>query len=622
MVALLFFGWFLYLSVADQIEEKLNFEAGSFAYKRSGAKFEEEARTSLRSFSLFYLFGSNKIPLNTWITENNVVRDKKDLIFTQDATLEGLIRNSCDEDRCFQLRRKFSQIPNVVKQVLIGVEDLRFLSHQGVDLKSILRAIIVDVANMRLAQGASTITQQVVKNLVLTQEKTIVRKIKEIFIAVYLERYLSKEEILTLYFNEIYWGAIGGVKTKGIAAAAMLYFQKSLEEVSEYESAILIGLLKGPYYYHPIFKTQRLKDRANLLYRKLVELGGVSKISKKWDDKQWDKWVADLKKSQSSKDFLILSRLASLDDKKSQINDYEKYIIQKEVSKVLEGLKEGSFTSKVAIKDITCKTNCGEPYFFYSSFERDTEVAFKDEIHPIGSTVKPIIYSYLFKNGINNEQLFSTEKLRMKLKTSVWRPRESSRNVPKEVSPEFALRRSLNRPLLRMVDLVGYEGVQTYLQSYFADLKIPLNEYPAQLLGAIDVSLEKLLLAYEKLIKQECSGSAFEKESEDLIADGEVRQRSAIQVLSDHKDSTLKRATHRLIKGLRFFGKTGTTNSGFDTWFIGFDGQYLAIIWVGWEGNRKEDLKFKNFGSSTAFPIYQNWLLERGKRLQELYCKN
>ena len=107
------------------------------------------------------------------------------------------------------------------------------------------------------------------------------------------------------------------------------------------------------------------------------------------------------------------------------------------------------------------------------------------------------------------------------------------------------------------------------------------------------------------------------KEDEEFI-----RTQSAMEILSNHQSSTLRYALNKKLQGLKFFGKTGTTNSGFDTWFVGFDGKNLAVVWVGWEGDRVKGLKFKNFGSNTAFPVFQNWVLNRGQRFQELHCES
>ena len=532
---------YFYYTINDQVESKLEVTENSFAYSKEGVVFEEGAQTSKKKLSKFFLFTTESLGFTHWLKEHQVEASKSRFIFTQEAKLSGLMTNECELDRCYQLRRQFSQIPNNIKQALIGVEDLRFLSHGGVDLRSILRAIIVDLKNMRLVQGGSTITQQVVKNLILTQEKTLVRKLKEIFIALYIERFLSKEEILTLYFNETYWGSIGGVKIKGVAAASMLYFEKPLSEMTEYESAILISLLKGPYYYHPIYKTERLRNRADFLFNKLRDEKQISQYTKGWDDKKWQAWVERLKIAQDAYDYLVLSRLSVEAGKRVNINDFEKYIVQTKVADILKGLNKKSFAAKVYLKDVTCKEDCSDPYFFYSSFERDQQEALIKEKHSIGSVVKPIIYSHLFQNGVLEEQLFSTEKLRLKLKTSVWRPRESTRNIPDQVPPSVALRRSLNRPLLRMVDLVGYESVETFLKDYFPELKTPLKEYPSQILGAIEIPVQNLADAYERFIKYECENirkndqAQFDNESDEEF----IRTQSAMEILSDHQSLSL-----------------------------------------------------------------------------------
>ena len=227
--------------------------------------------------------------------KNNSIQDllpglnfkKKEVFVIKDIKLSPLIKNECTVHNCFQSKMPFDQIPSVFWKGLIGIEDYRFLDHKGVDLKAIARAIIADIKQMRFVQGGSTLTQQLVKNLFLTQEKTIYRKLKEIVMATYIEYKFSKERILESYFNEVYWGAIGGLKVKGLKAASIFYFSKHPRRLSDFEVSILISMLKGPGHYHPVYQQSRLKQRANYIYKKLVEINFFSSnTNQKWKKSQ------------------------------------------------------------------------------------------------------------------------------------------------------------------------------------------------------------------------------------------------------------------------------------------------------------------------------------------------
>jgi penicillin-binding protein 1B len=168
---------------------------------------EEGSSVDTRKLHYFQLFTENKVDLNS---------NSKSLIIDQTLKLSELVNNDCERVYCFQHRIDFSKLPVILWKGLLGVEDYRFLDHSGVDPVSILRAIIVDIKEMKLVQGGSTLTQQLVKNLFLTTKKTLDRKFRELFIHLYLESVMEKEEILSAYFNEVFWGTFQGIYIKGV----------------------------------------------------------------------------------------------------------------------------------------------------------------------------------------------------------------------------------------------------------------------------------------------------------------------------------------------------------------------------------------------------------------------
>ena len=250
---------------------------------------EKDTRIYRKQFNDYLIFSKRGLPVDRKtqrprqddfhkqvVTETEVSRNRKHLYINTELILPGLEENTCDRNRCVQIQKKFPQIPSSIWKGLLGTEDFRFLEHQGVDPIAITRAIIVDLIAMKFIQGGSTLTQQLVKNLFLTNEKKLSRKIREMVYAIYIENILEKEEIITLYLNEVFWGTFQGVYLKGYHAASLAYFNKSADHLDEFEATILIGLLKGPNYYRPSKGIQRLKDRSNAVFKRLQGLDLVT----------------------------------------------------------------------------------------------------------------------------------------------------------------------------------------------------------------------------------------------------------------------------------------------------------------------------------------------------------
>ena len=265
-------------------------------------------------------------------------KSKKLFSLNNDLKIESLLVNDCEQIYCYQHRINFDHIPSQFWKGLMGIEDYRFLDHFGVDLKSIIRAAVIDIIEMKVVQGGSTLTQQLVKNLFYSNEKKLSRKIKEMIVAIYIESKYPKENILEAYFNEVFWGALGGVRIKGIYAASLFYFEKRPREIDPYEASILIGLLKGPNYYRPLKHLDRLIQRTNVVYSKLGELNLYPISSElKWKKDDWTKWAAKLKKRSSEKWHLNMWK--SLENKQTYFNAYEKFVFNKKATEIMSFIK-------------------------------------------------------------------------------------------------------------------------------------------------------------------------------------------------------------------------------------------------------------------------------------------
>lgn len=561
--------------------------------KTENIKFEEGGLLKVDEFDFFRAF-SNDIKFSEIIYKNLENIDKNVLEIKNSFQLENMRRNDCERNRCIQYEINFSKIPNILSRGLISIEDFRYLDHFGVDVISIFRAVVKDIQAGALVQGGSTITQQLVKNLLFTNERNFIRKIKEAILAIYVEYKYEKTQILQLYFNEVYWGSINGINVKGIQAAAIMYFGKDIELLEEFEASILVSMLKGPSYYHPIRHTERLKERANFIFNKLKKAGLFT--SNSWNENQWIKWVERLRKIENRNIAEVMYILSS------QEPGSETYLFYKLLLSSKDILEKNKDNKDLSVKLILTKD--GREYRYYSRFERDIVKALEEEKQQIGSIIKPLIYALAQRHGVKLSDEITTEPITLKLKSGDWSPRESHKVQIENITLEKALQDSLNNPLIRMATTIGIENLENDLLEIFETLKTPLKEYPAQLLGAIEVPMEKINLEYLKFYKKEC-----EKEDSEIL-----------NALSDFSKTTVKRVIHKNLLDFKIFGKTGTTNNGYDNWYVGNDGKISIIIWTGVEGSRNEDNKLSLYGSNTSFVIFQDGLIYSGRRPGASLC--
>lgn len=573
----------LSLNLVSTEQEDIVFEEGGLL-KKNQIKYFKEFSHDKRFW--------NVIERNLSSTSNNIYE------ISDSFQIKSLRRNDCKANRCLQYKVPFSNIPLILTKGLIGIEDYRFLDHFGVDPVSILRAIVYDIKAGKLVQGGSTLTQQLAKNLFFSNEKSFVRKIKEAIVSIYLEIRFDKSDILQTYFNEVFWGSLQGIRIKGIQSASTVYFGRSVEELRPYEASILVSMLKGPYYYHPIKRTERLRERADFIFRKLEKMNLFSQVGNElWEDHDWDNWIQRLKDLQAKSVLESIYLSANMRDQSLQ---YSNFILIQASKDLLE--KKAEVSKDLSVKVVYGNKSAKASY--YSRFERDKKRAISDEAHQIGSTIKPLLYGIAEDLGLSLNEEIQLEPLEMKLKSGVWRPRESHEISEKVITHERALQESFNIPLIRAVEKIGFDNFEAEMGQRFKDLKKPLSEYPAQLLGAVELSVSELYSTYANFLTKECKRE----------------EPNVISALYDPSKTTIRRSVSRDLKDQRFFGKTGTTNNGYDNWFVGFDGNKLFVIWTGHEGVRDNKKSLPLYGSSTSFKIFQETILFSGKRLGAMNC--
>lgn len=574
---------------------------------------EEGSVVRREELDAYYLASKKDFGIKEWYKEKfsdgtfkKLGKDK--LYVEKDTRLGSLLNNNCSAAYCYQHMVSFSKLPSILWKGLIGIEDARFISHIGVDPKSILRAIITDIKHMKFVQGGSTLTQQLVKNLFLTNEKTISRKIKELVFSIYIESTFSKEDILEAYFNEVYWGSLQGIRIKGVYSASLFYFGVTPKDLTPYQAAILISLLKGPGYYGPLHRLERLKIRTKIVYNKLVDMNlFVGGADSKWSEQDWANWHRLLVKRDLSRPYRNLWNIKKSGD---SLNQYQQFVFLNSAKSLLKKIKNRLGSEKdISVKAyISSIRNENSPFLFYSKEERNLNIALTSERHQVGSTLKPIIFSIYRDSGKSLQDAVSTEKITLNLNSGKWSPREAHKIIPKKVKLIDSLLRSYNRPTIRIASELGFDKIEVELKKYLNNLKSPLKEYPAQLLGSVELSLAELYNIYASFIRKEAS---YGNDDNDII------NNNLIYLLSDPNKTTIRKVVKGPLKQLRFFGKTGTSNNGYDNWYVFFDGSTLGIIWVGYEG-RRTGKNLNIYGGTTAFKIFQDYFLNSGKRFYDL----
>lgn len=606
------------------LEEKTKNLIGPSTSVGEPIRFKEGALILKDEFKFFYLVSTEPQTYQSFvrnlITEGSLEEvpiSPKHFLVRNDFELQPLIKNDCEEIYCLKHYASFDFIPPLFWKGIIAVEDSRFLEHFGVDVISIFRAFVANIKSLRFEQGGSTISQQLVKNLFFSNEKTIQRKINEMIVSIYIENKFPKEKILEAYLNEFQWGGLQGMRVKGFYAASLFYFSKSPQDLTPYEISILVSLLKGPSYFSPINHLDRLRSRADLVFQKMVEKKDVpDRKDLVWSTEDWNKFQKNLKNNEKTKYFL---QLWSIPKKEAYaLNFYERFVLAQKVFEIRERIFEKyperakDFAVKVLVRSLADQEE-GEAnkFYFYSKSERNLVRAIEEEKHQVGSTIKPLVYHYFTKGAFSLSDKVSTGPISLKLNSGLWSPKEASNAAQEpEVTLEDALKKSLNRPVIHLAEKYGFEKLEEDLIKILPTLKKPLREFPSQLLGSIELSLTDLSDSFEKFIREEC---------EDIYLANKTEDQSVLFKLSDPNTTTVARQLDPIFKNLRFFGKTGTTNSGFDNWYVAFDGKYLTLVWVGTEGNRDQK-GLALYGSTTAFQIYQLFYRDRGQRFNAFSC--
>ena len=501
---------------------------------------------------------------------------------------------------------KYKNIPPRIIETLIATEDTSFFTEPGININAILRALITDIKAGRKVEGASTITQQLVRNLYLNRKKTISRKLKEIIIALKVNHLLTKEQILERYLNQVYLGhGYYGIKT-----AALGYFHKNLDQLSLKEIAMLIALPKGPSLYDPTRHYELNIQRANSILKRMFLLGWISENEFKKALLQRPKvynymlkpkaeWAVDTAINRLEKHY---PNLLSKGYKITLTIDLPtQKLAQKTIKWNYERLlklnpKLNPKTLNGALISINQQTGevlalVGGVNYNISKFNRATQSK-----RSMGSGIKPFIYQIALNEGMNPATLIPDIRVKFKLETKntekkiYWKPRNYENNTIGLITLRKALVLSRNLATINLGMEIGLKNIIDELY-YFGFEKIPENL--SIVLGSVGESLwnvaelytifsnygtkEKIHIIKNISLPRKNISITIEQKSYHIEPDYQ-----AYLIISILRDVVLK-GTGRLanLKGIEIAGKTGTTNKFRDAWFNGFTPNTETIIWFG-----------------------------------------
>ncbi len=535
--------------------------------------------------------------------------------------LIGKIYPFHDEDRILV---KFDEIPPGLTQALISVEDRDFFEHVGIDPKGILRSFYANLLSGRLKQGGSTLTQQLVRNMFLSQERTFSRKINEILMALMLEYHYSKEHILEAYVNDVYLGQNGKYSVHGFGTAAEFYFARPLRELNLAQVALLTGMVKGASYYNPRRHPQRALQRRNLVLKLMRRQGFIDtaesdRLSAKplqlarksgWSSAKYPAYL-DLVRRHLKRDYNVadlhkrgLHILTTLDIDKQDVMEK---VIDVELQKLdrEKGFKSGILQTAVLIID----QHSGELIALAGGREKAKSTFNRalDARRAIGSLVKPAVYMMALDRPDRYHVLSALEDSRIALRQRNGKERWVPENHDKKIHGRVPLIRSLansyNLATVRLGMTLGVDNVVKTLENLSVSGAIP--ELPAILLGALELSPYEVTQIYQSIasgglqIPLRTIRAVLDREQR-LIPRNEMPMRRVIKpetalltqflLMEAVRSGTAKALAQQLPSLMPIAGKTGTTNGLRDSWFAGFGDDMLAVVWIGRNDNKSVKL--------------------------------
>lgn len=490
------------------------------------------------------------------------------------------------------------ELPDHLIKATLATEDRRFFTHFGIDVVGTMRAMAANVKARRVVQGGSSITQQLAKNLFLSNERTLERKIKEAYLALWLEARLSKQEILKLYLDRAYMGA----GTFGVAAASEFYFGKDVREINLAEAAVLAGLYKAPSAIAPHKNLPAARARANEVLTNMVEAGfmtegqviaarrnpavAVDRSKEDAPDHYLD-WafqnVQDLAKQfpELGEDRIVTVRTTLDPNLQKQASNSVESILRQYGDRY--GVEEAALAAVSTTGAV--RAMVGGRDYDSSQFNRAA-----DALRQPGSAFKPFVYMAAFMNGYSPDSVVPDAPISI----GGWSPRNYSRGYSGAVTLKTALTRSINTIPVRLAQNIGRDKIAN--TAYMMGIQHELKITRAMPLGVSEVTVMDMASSYATLATGGLKVQPYAVE-EMRNSDGDIiynHERDAprplrvlpfdkVAELNDVLVNVVERGTGRRarLEGITAAGKTGTTQAYRDAWFVGYTGNMSTAVWFG-----------------------------------------
>lgn len=532
----------------------------------------------------------------------------------------------------FKENRTYSKVDDIspfMLNAIVAVEDSRFREHIGVDLRGVLRAAVYDIRNRGAHQGASTITMQLARNLFLNPTRTLERKIREVLLSLEIEKRFTKNEILELYLNQIYFGS----GAYGIASASDLYFDKKPSELTIAEASLLAGLPQAPSEFSPFVSERSAKMRQILVLGRMRDTKAISQSEYRQALDETKRF--EFKKERSQVEYEVLKypyfttyALRTLANKYSEELLYRGGLtihttidirLQKTCERILrdmikkDGKKLGADTGAIVlienrtgyIRALVGGTGWSQENQFNRSWQARRQP---------GSTFKPLVYAAALEQGWTPDSKIEDKPITLNLPGGeVWKPKNSDKAYMGEIDLRTALKYSRNVAAVRLGQKIGLDSVIKLARK--AGIEETLRPHPSLALGSVEITPLEMATAYTifpndgigvqaTAVKRVVDGTGEAVEEHHFADKRDVLSSSSAQAMVSMMRGVVEEgtATKANLDKHQAAGKTGTTDSFRDAWFVGFTADYTAAVWVGKDDNSRMK---KSYGGDLPARIWK-----------------
>ena len=508
---------------------------------------------------------------------------------------------------------KIEQIPAALQHAFIAIEDARFYEHNGIDPRGLARAAYANIMSNEIAEGGSTITQQLAKNAYLTQDRTFKRKIQEVFLALQLEKQYTKQEILELYLNQIYFGR----GAYGVQAAAITYFNKNVSDLTLSECALLAGIPKSPNYYSPLNDMQVAKQRRNLVLDQMAKYHYISRAEAN-AAKTEELALAPADRPEEQKDaepFITFVTQVLIEKYGADAVYKEGLKIYTTIDLDIQRMAQAALLENLP-NDYTDANGIQQPQGAIVAIDPKTGYvkamvggrgtdqfnrAAQAERQP-GSAFKPFVFAAALENGFTPDTIVEDKPINI----GGWEPQNDSRRFSGAVPMRTVATFSMNVPTVRIAQTLGMDTVIYYAQqmgisTFVMDGAVNDRNY-ASSLGGLTRGVTPLEIAsayctfanggvhmpYVVVTKVlDRNGKILEEANPQGVA--VIRPESAADLTSMLEDVVQKGTGRGAQIGRPAAGKTGTTSDYKDAWFVGYTPDLVASVWIGNDDNTTTD---------------------------------